>query len=72
MMPRAGPLMVSIAINFRLTLLVSPPIWFYNSTDIAPSNTQASAKLMPQLVNVNPTSEHELYLQLFITCGAGS
>jgi len=24
-----------------------------------------------QLVNVNPTSEHELYLKLFITNGGG-
>jgi hypothetical protein len=26
---------------------------------------------VPQLVNVNPTSEHELYLKLFITNGGG-
>jgi hypothetical protein len=24
-----------------------------------------------QLDNVNPTSEHELFLRLFITCGGG-
>jgi len=29
------------------------------------------ATAMPQLVNVNPTSEHELYLKLFITNGGG-
>ncbi len=28
--------------------------------------------LMRQLVNVNPTSEHALYLKLFVTNGAGS
>ncbi len=26
---------------------------------------------MPQLVNVNPTSEHWVYLQLFVTIGGG-
>jgi hypothetical protein len=28
--------------------------------------------LMRQLVNVNPTSEHALFLKLFVTNGAGS
>lgn len=28
--------------------------------------------LIRQLVNVNPTSEHALYLKLFVTNGAGS
>jgi len=26
---------------------------------------------MPQLVNVNPTSEHRIYLRLFVTIGGG-
>lgn len=26
---------------------------------------------MPQLINVNPTSEHEIYLTLFLTNGVG-
>jgi hypothetical protein len=28
--------------------------------------------IMRQLVNVNPTSEHGLFLRLFVTNGAGS
>jgi len=29
------------------------------------------AGVMPQSINVNPTSEHELYLKLFVTNGGG-
>jgi len=30
-----------------------------------------AGEVVAQLVNVNPTSEHELYLKLFITNGGG-
>jgi hypothetical protein len=32
---------------------------------------RAAADTMRQLVNVNPTSEHAIYLRLFITNGGG-
>lgn len=35
------------------------------------SEARVRVQLMRQLVNVNPTSEHALYLRLFVTNGGG-
>jgi hypothetical protein len=35
------------------------------------SATSGQARVMPQTVNVNPTSEHGLYLRLFVTNAGG-
>jgi hypothetical protein len=38
---------------------------------LSPSTALLGSLTMRQLVNVNPTCEHGLYLRLFITCGGG-
>jgi hypothetical protein len=35
------------------------------------TEAQTGAAAMPQIANVNPTSEHALFLQLFVTNAGG-
>jgi hypothetical protein len=51
--------------------LCSPSLGIRIRLDSLPLLARAAVLIMAQLINVNPTSEHGLYLRLFVTTSGG-
>ncbi|HEY7327738.1 MAG TPA: hypothetical protein VH592_08865 [Gemmataceae bacterium] len=61
---------VSIAARDHASLIAAGGQDDYNSC-VLESWPHRSEQTMPQMVNVNPTSEHSTYLRLFVTNSGG-
>jgi len=61
----------SIRLVFRTGSVCPGPTLLYNGAGLTPDAACANERTMQQVIDVNPSSEHGLYLHLFITNAGG-